>query len=1436
MASDVAGSAGWAPGAPGNRLDADRVAARRHEPAPVAAARRRVAPIGWSATVVLAVLGLALAFTAGAGAAAAHALAPVELETENATDPLGIDATEPLLRWKLEAPAGERGARQSAYQVRVASSAALLAAGTPDVWDSGKVISDDQAIAYGGPEPESRERFHWQVRTWDADDEPGPWSDVATWEMGLLDPSDWEAEWIGRDPPAAPVFSDFRLRIEMTPLNAAMGVFFRANGTANNFMWQLIGAGPPGAPILRKHQWVNGSVSVLGNIPIGDVIPAGEFFDRPHELVIEANGSRIDTYVDGVLVDSAEHAAHSAGTIGFRANVSDSGLGPERAVIHRVEVSEDDNTVFEDDFGVDLGQWTGSGVLTPNGLDITGTTEVFLAAPDGDAAPLLRKDFALSGPVAKARLYVTGLAYADVSLNGEPVGDHRMDPVFVDYSTRAMYVTHDVTDQVQPGANTLGAILGRGFYGMTSGSVWNWHVANWWDNPKLKLQLEVTYEGGASATFVTDTTWRTAAGPLRSDSQLAGEVYDARLEQPGWDAPGFDDSGWGAADPAADPGVPLQAQDMEPIRVSEELEPVEVTTPQPGVYVVDLGQNIAGWIEVELDGAAGDGVVMRYGEKLRANGTVDNDDVLGHVDQDYQTDRYILRGGGPETYESRFSYKGFQYVQFDGLDAPPELTSITAKHVRTDLARIGTFDSSNELFNRIEEGTRWAILNNYHGMPTDTPMFEKNGWTADGQVMIQSSMHNFDMRRAYPKWMRDMRDGQIANGRVPVIAPTHGWGNDWIAPEWSATYVILAWELYRQYGDTRVLEDHYEALKRYVDYENNRLNPTTGLSTSSLGDWAAPGYAQTSGPEGGALTATAYVWRANDLIAKIAGALDNSADEAEYASRASEIADDFNAAFLNTDSGTYNTQIEAGYRQTSNVLPLAWNLVPAGQRANVFSGLVDDVEVTRDGHLNTGVIGTKYLLRVLTREGRADLADAVANQRTYPSWGLWFDSGGTTPFEFWEVGSRSRGHMFLGTIVDWLYVDVAGLDTGGVGATRHLTVKPTLLESLDHASASTKTVFGRARSSWSRDGDAVDLEVEVPMGTTATVRLPAEDVDDVGEGGKYVRNADGVTSAAIVDGKAVIEVESGSYRFRLDEEFSEDVTPPATTHSFNPASADGAEGWYRSPVEVTLEADDGADGSGVAQTEYRLDGGSFIEYAGPFTISSDGIHALEYRSTDNEGNLEETRSAELKLDATPPTTLAALDPPTPGPDGTYDGPVTVLLTATDASAGIEATHYRVDGGAWQLYDALLPPTISAPGPHTVEYRSTDVAGNTEDPPGEMSLVLAGPGKPELKLTVKPKRKTTRAGKAAVFKAVATNGGTAAASRVKLCLKAPKAKLRLKGKRCLTRPSLTAGAKLTARFKLVPKPAARGKRLKLTFTASALGVATQRAKATLKVRR
>src|SRR5918999_1222007 len=424
-----------------------------------------------------------------------------DLRTEHADNPLGIDQRRPRLSWVLES--SERGQAQSAYQVQVATSRSLLRADRANVWDSRKVSSPDSIGAvYDGPPLESRARYHWRVRVWDADDERSRWSEPAWWEMGLLEASDWRGEWIGRERPQDPSFGDFTLEVELTPVEAAFGVFFRARSTADNYMWQLIGIGN-GAPLLRTHKWVGGRVQVLRNVPIGHAIPADEVFDRPHTLTIEAAGERIVTSVDGVLVDTVTDSAHAAGGIGFRASTSDVTGEPEEGIVHRVTVSDGARVLFEDDFATDSGQWTG-GTHTDEGLRLRGSSTSFLVAADRLAAPLLRRDFEVGRHVERARLYVSGLAYADLSLNGKPVGDHRLDPAFVDYGRRALYVTHDVTDELRSGRNTVGATLGRGFYGMTSPSVWNWHVAHWHDDPKLQLQLEIEHRDGSRTTIVSD--------------------------------------------------------------------------------------------------------------------------------------------------------------------------------------------------------------------------------------------------------------------------------------------------------------------------------------------------------------------------------------------------------------------------------------------------------------------------------------------------------------------------------------------------------------------------------------------------------------------------------------------------------------------------------------------------------------------------------------------------------------------------------------------------------------------------------------------------------------------------------------------------------------------------------------------------------------------
>ena len=1061
------------------------------------------------------------------------------LTTEYAEQPLGIDEAQPRLGWMIDSEGRDR--QQSAYRVLVATSADALNPDDADVWDSGKVSSSATSqVVYDGPALEPRQRYHWTVQVWDADDNSSGWAEPTWWEMGLAD-DPWDASWIGRDVAHHPEFDDFTLEFDVTPLDAAFGVYLRADGTGDSYMWQLIGTGDE--PVLRTHVFVGGQVSVIDDVPIGDAITADDFFDQMHTMTIEADGDEIITSVEGVEVDRITDDSHTNGTIGFRTSTSDVTDEPERALIHRVEVTQDDEVVFTDDFSIDDGVWSGGGEIEDGALLTEGSENILLVDPEALAAPRLRQDFELDNDVEQARLHVVGLGYHEVHLNGARVGDHVLDPAISDYNERAFVVTHDVTDHLDVGANAVGVELGRGFYGMATPSVWDWHVAPWHDDPKLLLQLEVDHVDGTTTTIISDDDWQAATGPIRFDSLLAGERHDARLDQPGWTTPGFDAAAWDDADVVDDPGLQLDAQMVQPIRVTDELTPVEITEPEPGVFVFDLGQNIAGWVQLDVEGDPGTQLVLHYGEKLREDGTVDNDDPLNHMSERYQVDTYTLHGEGPETFEPRFSYKGFQYVQVENLPGEPSLDDLTGLHLHTDVEEIGDFSSSIDLFDEVDRGTRYAILNNLHSMPTDTPMFEKLGWTADGQVMVDASVHNYDMPRVYTKWLDDMRDGQLDNGRIPVVAPTHGWGADWVVPEWSATYVMVAWDMYRYYGDTRVLADHYDAMRDYVDYELARLDDD-GLSDSTLGDWAAPGYSQGPAPEGGGLTSTAYVHRAAFLLSEIAEVLGHDDDAADYHSIAGQVRDDLNAAFLDTEAELYTTDEGPFYRQTSNVLPLAWDLVPNEHVEGVVANLVDDVVQEHDGHLDTGVIGTKHLLRVLTEHGHTDVAARIATQDTYPSWGYWFANGATTPFEFWELESRSWGHMFLGTIQDWFYQDLAGLRTQDVGKDRHIEVAPHPFDGLEHASASTRTVEGDASSSWRIEGDVLRLDVEVPANTTATVRIPSDDVESVTEGRLAIEHVDEIEVIEVVDGRVVLEVGSGSYGFAVGEP---PVDPPFDT-------------------------------------------------------------------------------------------------------------------------------------------------------------------------------------------------------------------------------------------------------------------------------------------------
>ena len=724
---------------------------------------------------------------------------------------------------------------------------------------------------------------------------------------------------------------------------------------------------------------------------------------------------------------------------------------------------------------------------------ISAPSSAFDAIPP---SPLLRRDFELSrSDVIRARLYLCGLGYGVGYLDGERIGTRVLDPASTNYAETVLYSTYDISEQLATGGrHVLGVELGRGRYGEPAASVWWWERSPWWDHPKLLALLVVWYADGTVQRIGTDPSWRTIDGPTTYDSLYSGERYDARLARPGWTLPRYDDAEWGNAVQATPPAGELRSQQLEPIAVVQELEPVALTEPTPGTFVYDLGQQLAGWARLTLNGPAGTEVRVRYTERLDNSGFVALEQHF--VPDGIQADVYVLRGDGPETYEPEFSYKGFQFVQVTGHPSRPELSDLRAFAIHSDVASVGEFECDDDDVNRLHAGTRWAVLNNLHGIPTDTPVFEKNGWTGDAHLTANVAALNFHMPRFYTKWLDDWVDAQLPSGEFPPIVPTSGWGYHGTPsgivgpiPAWDAAYFEIPWVMYQHYGDTRILARHYDNQRRYLDFLLADF-VTDGVATVGLGDYLPPG-AGGIPPEGPTVYETAYTFRIVDLLRQIGSVLGRTDDLTGYGEIASTVRAGFQREFFDAASGTFRGEVELPYRQSPNVVALAFDLVPEGEKQRVLDSLVADLHA-RDDHLDTGVIGTKFLFPVLTRAGLVDLAFKVAMQRTYPGYGYWLQLGSTALYEMWHAESRSLNHHFYGTVDQWFIEDLAGLAPAAPGWSE-VRVRPVPPATLGRARASVDTVRGRVAASWHRVGSGYEVAVELPVGVVGHVHVPQSD-------------------------------------------------------------------------------------------------------------------------------------------------------------------------------------------------------------------------------------------------------------------------------------------------------------------------------------------------------
>ncbi|UCH62013.1 MAG: family 78 glycoside hydrolase catalytic domain [Fidelibacterota bacterium] len=1061
---------------------------------------------------------------------------PTNLKVEYAERPLGIDELNPRFAWL---PLLDNQGIQQACQIWVATSLIGLLNGENIVWDSGKITSSDsREIEYAGPALESRTRYFWKVRVWDSQGRVSDWSSPSWWEMGLLDPDDWQAEWIGGRQDLDHDWSDLRITFDFTLNGTALNFLFRARPIGKTYgetyNWEITSIG--GRPTLREQvrHYPGGSSSrttlttlkevTIPNITVDDLV------GKRHQIVIDANGSKIMTWIDGILIDTVIDDSQKSGTIGVKAQQA------EAALIHQVSVDIAGNTVFLTDFANNTNPFT-AGHPTIDGLQVSGIADGKDAVlPISIPAPLLRKVFDINGKVESARLYVTAGGWPKITLNGQKVGDTALENGFTAYDKRVLYSTYDVTELVQEGSNVIGIELGRGWYGVTVPNEWYWHMASWHGNPSLRAQLEITFTNGERQIVTTDGIWRTMDGPTTDDSIYGGEHYDARLEPTGWRNIDYNDDSWVPATVVAGPAGKLVAAELEPIKVIDTISPVAITEPRHGTYVFDFGRIFAGWVQLNVSGPAGQTVSMIHAEKLSTEGTVQVASRL--IDAQLQTDYYTLAGGGSEQWEPSFCYKGFRYVQVEGFPGTPTRAALVGKIAHSSVELVGTFTCSNDLLNKIQQAARNTILNNLHGFQTDTPTYEKNGWTGDAQASSLAAAINFDMARVWTKWMADFQDAQSAKGEIPEIVPTTsyygyentpGWNMTWgPVPSWDAATFILPWDMYRNYGDTRILTEMYDTQKKLVEYTGAYINAATNYTYKNpnnlfLGEYSG------RGPVGPVdATAVAYHYLMVEMLAKIADILGKTTDAATYLVLADNIRDAYNARYWDATQEYYRTVGANGtvqpYAQTQNVLPLAFGLVPEGHETAVVNRLNADI-VARDYHLTAGIYGIRYLMTILSDYGYTNTAFRVAAQTTEPSWGWWIANGLSTMLEGWSLNSRSYDHHYFGSISSWFYQSLAGIRPGEAGY-KTLIIKPCVPAGLEQVCGSINTVRGYVESSWKQASNGkFELHVTVPSNTPTEVWIPSADGDvSVEPAGPEFNRSE--------DGRAVYSAGSGTYVFR----------------------------------------------------------------------------------------------------------------------------------------------------------------------------------------------------------------------------------------------------------------------------------------------------------------
>ncbi len=732
---------------------------------------------------------------------------------------------------------------------------------------------------------------------------------------------------------------------------------------------------------------------------------------------------------------------------------------------------------------------------------------------------LLRNELTCEKAIETARVFVTGLGFYELYINGDRVGDRVMAPAKTNYRKEVLYDTYDVTSMLKKGDNAVGMHLGNGWFNPYK-AWWQDYRMQWFGAKRALLQMHIQYTDGTDKVFVTDKNWKTSPGPITFNCIYDGERYDATLEQPGWAETGFDDSAWQPVNRVEEPGGELLSHRMPPMRVVESRQPVRSWEVKPGVMMYDMGQNFTGWAKVALKGEKGTTIQIRFAEEVYDDSTL-NITSNEHADA---VAYYTLKGGAKEVYETRFSYYGFQFVEITAEPKLPQIESVQGQVVHTDNELIGSFECSNELINKIHKATVWSQRSNMIGYPMDCPQRdERLGWFGDAQVTAEEAMFNYDMTLFFDNWFSGIRGNQNEKtGDIPIISPRPYIWDEGI--EWSSTYILMLWQYYRYYGDTRILAEHYDAMVRYMQFLDT-ISTDYIEPMGWIGDWGSMVKGWHEGePES---VPTAFYFLNAEILSKTAAILGKDADAQWFEDLAEQIKNAYNSAFFDPKTGNYNDG-----SQMANSFPLLLGIVPEQHQEQVLNNLVVDIVEKNNVHLTTGVLGTKYMFDALAEFDRFDVAYQLITQTTYPSWAEMMEKYNTM-CEFWTL-KQSHNHVMMGSIDAWLYKFLAGIQLDEeFPAYERFVIKPYLAEGLDYVQASTRTLRGMVESEWHINEKGYRHHVRVPFGATAKVYIPAEAGSTVFESGKPADTVKGVAFVGKKDDYRVFEIGSGVYEFEV---------------------------------------------------------------------------------------------------------------------------------------------------------------------------------------------------------------------------------------------------------------------------------------------------------------